>query len=142
MAIKDLGLPDVKLRDRPHLLIWDTPNDLELRQLAYQDDAEVISYRNNLLSRIPPQSRYLALHHQLEREFAAIRAICANTKKPIVLLKDIDYLITYLHIQPESPITLFWQSLFNTRHLESILWIILPSQLVPPNWVQSRQKQI
>lgn len=141
MPIKDLKLQNVKLRDRPYLLQWDTPNDSELRKLAYCDNAEVISYRTDLLRRIEPESRYLSLHHQLERELAAIKAICANTNKPVVLLKDLDYLITYLHIQTESPITLFWSNLFNTRHLESILWIILPTQLVPPNW-DERLKQV
>lgn len=130
-TFSSLKLRDAKPSDRPHLLLWDTPNDLELRQLAYCDNAECISYRSHLLSRIAPQSRFLTLHHQLEQELDAIKAICASTPKPVVLLKDLDCLITYLHVQPESPITLFWQSLFNTRHLASILWIILPSQLTP-----------
>jgi hypothetical protein len=142
MLIKDVRLQNVKLRDRPHLLLWDTLNDLELQQLAYRENAECISYRTHLLSRINLQNRFLALHYQLDRELDAIKAICANTDKPIVLLKDLDYLITYLHVQPESPITLFWQNLFNTRHLESILWIILPSQLVPPDWDESRLQRI
>lgn len=142
MPIKDVRLQEVKLRDRPHLLLWDTPNDLELRQLAYQENAECISYRTHLLSRINPQNRFLALHYQLDRELDAIKAICANTDKPVVLLKDLDCLITYLHVQPESPITLFWQNLLNTRHLESILWIILPSQLVPPDWDESRLQRL
>ena len=142
MQIKDLRLREAKPSDRPHLLLWDTPNDLELRQLAYRDDAECISYRTHLLSRIAPESRFLALHHQLERELDAIRAICASTTKPVVLLKDLDCLITYLDVQQESAITLFWQNLFNTRHLESILWIILPSKLVPPNWHESRIQRI
>ncbi|MBD1902081.1 hypothetical protein NDI44_24475 [Trichocoleus sp. DQ-A3] len=142
MPIKDVRLQDVKLRDRPQLLLWDTPNDQELRQLAYRENAECISYRTHLLSRINSQNRFLALHYQLDRELDAIKAICTNTDKPVVLLKDLDCLITYLHVQPESPITLFWQNLLNTRHLESILWIILPSQLVPPDWDESRVQRI
>jgi hypothetical protein len=143
MSIKDVRLQDVKLRDRPHLLLWDTPNDLELRQLTYRENAECISYRTHLLSRPDLQSSVsLALHCWVERELDAIKAIGTNTNKPVVLLKDLDCLITYLHVQPESPITLFWQNLFNTRHLESILWIILPSQLVPPDWDESRLQRI
>jgi hypothetical protein len=143
MSIKDVRLQEVKLRDRPHLLLWDTPNDLELRQLTYRENAECISYRTHLLSRPDLQSSgSLALHCWVERELDAIKAIGTNTNKPVVLLKDLDCLITYLHVQPESPITLFWQNLFNTRHLESILWIILPSQLVPPDWDESRLQRI
>lgn len=142
MPIKDLRLLDVKLRDRPYLLLWDTPNDPEIRQLAYRDNAEVISYRTDLLGRIEPESRYLSLHYQLERELAAIRAICAKTDKPIVLLKDLECLITYLQVQPKSPVTLFWQNLLNTRHIESILWIILPHTLIPFNWEESRLKRL
>jgi len=143
MPIKDVRLQEVKLRDRPHLLLWDTPNDLELQQLAYREDAERISYRTHLLSRLNLQSSgSLALHCWVERELDAIKTIGTNTSKPVVLLKDLDCLITYLHVQPESPITLFWQNLFNTRHLESILWIILPSQLVPPDWDESRLQRI
>ncbi|HEY9795298.1 MAG TPA: hypothetical protein V6D30_06605 [Leptolyngbyaceae cyanobacterium] len=143
MPIKDVRLQEVKLRDRPHLLLWDTPNDLELRQLTYRENAECISYRTHLLSRPDLQSSgSLALHCWVERELDAIKAIGTNTNKPVVLLKDLDCLITYLHVQPESPITLFWQNLFNTRHLESILWIILPSQLVPPDWDESRLQRI
>lgn len=142
MRIKDLRLREAKPSDRPHLLLWDTPNDLELRQLAYCDDALLISYRTHLNSRIDPNSRYLALHLQLERELDAIKAICTTTDQPVVLLKDLDCLITYLHFSAESPITLFWQNLLNTRHLESILWIVLPSKLAPPNWHDSRMQRI
>lgn len=142
MQIKDLKLQEAKPSDRPHLLLWDTQNDLELRQLAYRNNAEWISYRTHLLSRIATQSGFLALHYQLERELDAIKAICATTHNPVVLLKDLDYLITYLRIQPESPITLFWRNLFITRHLESILWIILPSKLAPPDWDESRIQRI
>lgn len=138
MQIKDLKLREAKPSDHPHLLLWDGPKDLELQQLAYRENADRISYRTHLLSRIAPQSRFLALHHQLERELDAIKAICATTPKPVVLLTDLDCLITYLHVQPESPITLFWQNLWNTRHLERILWIVLPSKLAPPNWDDSR----
>ncbi len=141
--VKNVRLTDVKLRDRPHLLLWDTANNQELQQLAYREDAECISYRTHLLSRLDLQSSgSLALHCWVERELDAIKAIGTNTSKPVVLLQDLDCLITYLHVQPESPITLFWQNLLNTRHLESILWIVLPSQLVPPDWDESRLQRI
>ena len=134
MQINDLRLGEARPSDRPHLLLWNNPNDMELRQLAYRNDAECVSYRTDLLSRTAPQNRFLALHYQQDRELNAIKTICASTIKPVVLLKDLDYLITYLRVQDKSPTTLFWQNLFNTRHLESILWIILPSKLALPNW--------
>lgn len=140
MQIDELRLGEARPSDRPHLLLWDNPDDMELRQLAYRNDAECVSYRTDLLSRIAPQNRFLALHHQAERELNAIRTICASTTKPIVLLKDLDYLITYLQVKSRT--TLFWQNLFNTRHLESILWIILPSKLALPNWHDSRIQHI
>jgi hypothetical protein len=115
---------------------------LELNALVYREDAECISYRTNLLSRIPATSRYLALDKQLDRELNEIKILCANTNKPVVLLKDFDCLITYLNVKPESPITLFWESIFRTRHLESILWILLPSKLMNPIWDESRIQYI
>ncbi len=142
MHIKDLRLQEANPSDRPHLLLWDTLNDIELRQLVYRNNAECISYRTHLLSRIATQSGFLALHHQLERELDAIKAMCGTTSNPVVLLKDLDCLITYLNVQPESSITLFWQNLFSTRHLERVLWIILPSKLAPPNWDDSRIQRI
>ena len=142
MPINDLKLREAKPCDRPHILLWDTPNDLELRQIAYRENAECISYRIHLLNRIQPQSRFLTLHMQLERELNSIKAICTETNKPLVILQDLDRLITYLLVQPESPITLFWQNLFNTRHLKSILWILLPSKLTPTNWDENRIQHI
>lgn len=142
MQIEDLRLREAKPSDRPHLLLWDTLNDLDLRQLAYRDNALVISYRTHLLNRIAPQSRFLALDQQPDRELDAIKALSATTHKPVVLLKDLDCLITYLQVLQESLLPLFWQNLFNTRHLESILWIILPSMLAPSNWHDSRIQRI
>ncbi|MHC0068918.1 hypothetical protein ACWATR_39665, partial [Nostoc sp. UIC 10890] len=143
MTIRDLRLREAKPSDRPHILLWDTPNDLELRQLAYLENAECISYRTHLLKRIAGQnSSFLALHLRLDRELNSIKTICRETNKPLVILQDLDRLITYMCVQPESPITLFWQNLFNTRHLEGILWILLPNKLAPPNWDESRIQRI
>ncbi|GAB1545141.1 hypothetical protein NUACC21_78170 [Scytonema sp. NUACC21] len=138
MPIEDLKLREAQRRDRPHLLIWDTPDDQELRGLAYRENAELISYRTHLLDRIDTSNPFLTLHLWLERELDAIKAMCSTTRNPVVLLKDLDCLIAYLRVQPDSPITLFWQNLFYTRHLQSILWLILPSKLTPPNWDDSR----
>ncbi|MEC4813542.1 MAG: hypothetical protein SAK29_09775 [Scytonema sp. PMC 1069.18] len=86
MLSDDLKLREVQPSDRAHLLIWDTPNDQELRRLVYRENAECISYRTHLLNRIDTNKPFLALHLWLERELEAIKAICANTSNPVVLL--------------------------------------------------------
>jgi hypothetical protein len=140
MNPKDLQLDQAKPTYSPHLLLWDNFDDLQLKAIAYHYDLEIISYRQNLLSRISPNSSFLALHQNLERELKAIRQICNSSNKKVVILRDLDCLITYLQVQPESPITLFWQTLFDARHLESILWILLPYKLAPPMWTERLQR--
>ncbi len=142
MQLSDLRLWEATPKDSPHLLLWDNPQPEQLRQLAWRENAKLVSYRDELLKRIDPQSRFLALHHQCDRELAAIRALCNHTPEPIILLQDLDCLTAYLSVQPESPITLFWQSLLNTRHLDRILWIILPSQVAPPDWHTHRLQRL
>lgn len=142
MHLSDLRLREANPKDCPHLLLWDNPEPDQLHRLAWREDAKLVSYRDDLLKRIEPQSRFLALHHQCDRELAAIRALCDQTTEPVVLLQDLDCLIAYLSVQPNSPITLFWQSLLNTRHLDRILWIILPSQVAPPDWQKHRLQRL
>jgi len=142
MQIKDIRLRDATPSDKPHLLLWDRFDDQALRSLAFYEDAEVISYRQNLLSRLPANIRNLALNENLDQELRSVRQICHNSQKKVVILRDLDCLITYIQIQPNSPITLFWQSLFRMRHLESILWILLPSKLAPPMWTSDRLQRL
>ena len=80
----------------------------------------------------------MVLHRYLDRELDAIRLICSQSSHSVVLLEGLDCLITYLYVQPSTPITLLWQKLSNMRHLESILWILLPTKLAPPNWTGNR----
>jgi len=124
--------------DKPHLLLWDKFDEHELRSIAFYNDADVVSYRQDLLNRLPPNISNLALHEDLERELRSVRQICHNSQKKIVILRDLDCLITYLLIQPEAKITLFWESLYRMRHIETILWILLPSKLAPPMWSEER----
>jgi hypothetical protein len=124
--------------DKPHLLLWDRFDEHELKALAFYNDTNVVSYRQNLLDRTPPNISNLALHEDLEQELRSVRQICHNSQKKIVILRDLDCLITYLLVQPEAKITLFWQSLYRMRHLETILWILLPSKLAPPMWSEDR----
>ncbi|OIP72762.1 MAG: hypothetical protein AUK43_02010 [Oscillatoriales cyanobacterium CG2_30_40_61] len=132
--INHLYLKDAKPTDIPHLLLWDTPNDLEINQLLFNNNAQQISYRDNLLGRIKKKQKFLMLHENLDQELEAIKQICEYATKPVILLTDLDILITYLYTQPDSPISLFWKQLEYMRHLQSILWILLPSKLSPPNW--------
>jgi hypothetical protein len=142
MQIKDFKLREAMPSDKPHLLLWDKFDQHELRSLAYFDDAEVVSYRQDLLKRISPSRSFLALHENIDSELNAIRRICNTSSKKVVILRDLDCLITYLHTQPESPITLFWQKLFYERNLENIIWILLPSKLAPPIWTEERLQRI
>jgi hypothetical protein len=133
-AIASLPLRDARPDDQAHLLLWDTPNSLELRQILLYNGAQHVNYRENLLQRTEPGTNFLNLHYQVEEEFNAIRSICAQTSSPVVLLEGLDCLITYLHNQSGNHITLFWSTLEQTRKLQSLLWIILPHKLAPTTW--------
>lgn len=141
-TINNINFKNAIPTDVPHLLLWDNVNSLEIKQILFNNNAQLISYRENLLNRLKPQQRFLILQEKLAEELEAIKAICREVNKPIVLLKDLDYLITYLYSIPNTPISLFWQNLANIRHLEKILWIILPTKLKPPNWQEKRIKTI
>lgn len=137
-----LPLKDAKPSDRVHLLLWDNYNELDLKELTFYHNAECISYRENLLSRTNYQKKYLMLEQNLDEELTAIKQICTTAIKPVVIVKEFDILLTYLYIKPSSPITLFWQKLANLRHLDKILWLILPTKLKPPNWEVKYLQQI
>lgn len=137
-AIANLLLRDARPSDRAHLLLWDTPNPFELDQITRYNNAQRISYRENLLQRISPNAKFLTLHHQVDEELAAIKSVCDQSAKPVVLLEGLDCLITYLNTQPGDHITLFWSSLENTRKLQRLLWIVLPHKLVLKTWPETR----
>lgn len=137
-AISNLLLRDARPDNQAHLLLWDTPNSFELDQITRYNNAQRINYRDNLLQRTSPTANFLTLHHQVDEELAAIKSICDQAVKPVVLLEGLDCLITYLNVQPGNYITLFWSSLENTRKLQSLLWIILPHKLAPKTWSDAR----
>ena len=126
--------------DSPHLLVWDNPAEVDLRDIAFQNKAKRISHRQEWLNRIPPDSQFLNLDYRSEVQ--AIRALCQDVTEPVVLLEDFDYLISYLSIDPDSPITSFWFNIEHMRHLPRILWILLPSQWVPSDWDTRRLLRI
>lgn len=137
-AIASLLLRDARPDNQAHLLLWDTFNPFELDQITRYNNAQRVNYRENLLRRTRPDAKFLTLHHQVDEEIVALQAICEQTVKPVVLLEGLDCLITYLNVQDGDYITLFWNSLANTRKLQSLLWIILPSKLAPQVWPETR----
>jgi hypothetical protein len=138
IAIANLLLRDVRPSDRVHLLLWDTPNQFELDQITRYNNAQRISYRENLIQRINPGDNFLTLHHRVDEELTELKSICEQSAKTIVLLEGLDCLITYLNTQHGDHITLFWSSLENIRKLQCPLWITLPHKLVPTTWPEAR----
>lgn len=129
---------NVKLVDRPYLLVWDKPTELEIEIICSTNNAQRISYRDNLLERIKKNERFLVLEHQVDCEINAIRKLVATSEKSIVFLEDLDLLITYLNIKSGDSAALFSHKLCTLRQLEKILWILLPSKLLPKNWPENR----
>ncbi len=127
-AINQLALDKVELRDRPYLLYTDKLSKTELNHLIFRHTADHVSYREDLIKRHTSTSKigYLNLQLHGDRELEAIKQICQNAVKPIVILEDLDILLTYLHTRPNSPINLFWRNLAATRQLACPLWILLP----------------
>jgi hypothetical protein len=138
IKIKNVSLKDAKPSDRPHFLICDTFNELYLKEIACFNRAEIIDYRENLLDRIEPQDKFLLLHQHIDREINIIRSICCKSDYPVVIIQNLDYLITYLSSHPNSSLSIFWNQLLKLRQLTKILWIILPNKLVNPQIPEKR----
>jgi len=127
-VINQLKLDKVELRDRPYLLYTDKLSKTALNQLTFRYTADRVSYRNNLITRhtSTSKSNYLNLQYQTERELEAIKQICQDATKPIVLLEDLDVLLTYLATRSNRDLNVLWQKLPSTRQLSCPLWIVLP----------------
>lgn len=127
-AISQLALDKVELRDRPYLLYTDKLSKNALNQLVFRYTADRVSYRDDLIKRHTSTSKsgYLNLQLHISREVEAIKQICQNATKSIVLLEDLDILLTYLYTRSNSPLNLFWRNLATTRQLACPLWILLP----------------
>jgi len=82
----DFLLRDARPDDRIHLLLWDTPNENELVRIAFDNNAQRVNYRKNLLQRIHPGDNFLTLHHNLDLELDAIKSVCSGVSKQVVLL--------------------------------------------------------
>ena len=138
----NLRLGDSRPDDRIHLLLWDTPTEEKLIDLAFYNNACRVNYRTNLLGRIQDDNQFLVFHHHLDRELEAIKLMCCGVSQSMILLEGFDCLITYLRVQSEGHVTLFWNNLEKTRKLEKILWILLPQKLLPATSQQNRIKRI
>ncbi len=140
------AIANISLRARPddriHLLLWDTPEEAALQDIAFYNYAHRVNYRQNLLSRIDPNTRYLALHQHQERELASIKCLGTGVDKQIVLIENLDCLIAYLQMHPSGHMQLFWSNLEKTRKLEKTLWILLPRLLAPKTWPEERIQRI
>ena len=137
-ATTNLPLKEARPDNQAHLLIWDAPTKQELWQLAYYNNAQRVNYRENLVNRLNPDDKFLNLHHSIDEELSAIKGICYDSPRPVVLLEGLDTLVTYLRVKPGGQVTLFLQNLEKIRKLESILWILLPQRLTPPTWPENR----
>ena len=141
IMLNNLPLKDARPHNQAHLLLWDNPQDSELIKLSFHYNAQRVNYRENLLSRIYPDQSFLSLHHYLDREIEAIKSLCMGVNKSIVLLEGLDCLITYLYAQGHNT-TLFWSNLEQTRKLETLLWILIPSNLAPGDWPKERLQSL
>ncbi|KAM3100082.1 hypothetical protein ACKFKF_12845 [Phormidesmis sp. 146-12] len=142
MQPTDINLKQAQPIDRPHLLLWQNPSPIEIWNIAFQNNAQEIDYRTDLLDRISPDANFLMLNRYLDREFDRLRTFCAESPKPIVLLKNFDCLITYLIAKDPNSQDFFWRKLFDLNHLQGILWIVLPPTLVPAHWSETRTQRI
>ena len=136
-TLNSLALANAIPSDCPHLLIWDNPNSLEFGHLEFRYGAQRIDYRDNVVTRLKSGNKYLNLHRNCNLELAEIKTICQEAIKPVVLLEGLDILFAYL-MAKSGKIELFWRNLADTRHLNCILWIVLPSSLLWHGWDKNR----
>lgn len=133
---------DVELRDRPHLLAWDCADVLSVRQLCSSLSAEYINYRDDLIGRTKPSERFLVLDRYIDRELDVLRRYCSQTSRRVVVLHELDVLLAYLQSRPGPMLDVFLERLLRVRHLDALLWIVLPNSCVPTRWPEQRVKNL
>lgn len=135
-----IPIADAKPSDRPHLLVWDTCDEDGLEKLRFRHGTYRAHYGKDLLTRHEAQSSstYLFLHKRIDREIQALRDLCEASPTRYIQLEGLDRLIAYLASTSSSDLDLFWQKLIDLRQLPKLLWIILPSSLVPAHWPAER----
>jgi hypothetical protein len=133
-------IADAKPSDRPHILVWDTCDEDGLEKLRFRHGTYRAYYAKDLLTRHEAQSSstYLFLHKRIDREIQALRNLCETSPTRYIQLEGLDRLISYLAFTNSSDLDMFWQKLLDLRQLTKLLWIILPSSLVPAYWPDER----
>ncbi len=66
--ISRIMLRDARPDDRIHLILWDTPNEAQIRLVALHNNAHLVNYRENLLQRINQDEQFIALHHDIKEQ--------------------------------------------------------------------------
>ena len=143
-TLNDVPITDAKPSDRSHIIIWDDCDEDGLEKLRFRHGTYRAYYDRDLLTRHEAQSssNYLFLHKRIDREIQAMRDLCETSPNNYIQLEGLDRLITYLACTNRSDLDLFWQKLIDLRQLPKLLWIILPSPLLPTNWPVERLHKI
>lgn len=143
-TLNDVPIAEAKPSDRPHILVWNHFTDEDLEDLRFRHGTYRVNYRKDLLDRhqTTSSSSFLALNRRIDREIQALRDLCEHSPLAYVQLEDLDRLITYLASTNSQDLELFWQKLIDLRQLPKILWIILPSSLVPSHWPSDRLQYV
>lgn len=139
----DVGsLLDAELRDRPNILAWDRADVLSVRQLCSSLNAEYVNYRDDLIVRTRPSERFLVLDRYIDRELDVLRGFCSQTSRRVVVLHELEVLLAYLQSRPGPMLDVFAERLLRIRHLNALLWIVLPSSCVSNRWPEQRVKNV
>lgn len=135
-TLNNLPITQAQPTDRPHLLIWDTCSKDSLQELSWCYGTRRRDYTTDLIARHTQKSRssFLQLNKRIDYEIQAIRESCKEGPESYVQLEGLDRLITYLSVTNRGSLDTFWQQLIDLRQLPKLLWIILPSPLVPDTW--------
>lgn len=139
-TLNDLPITQAQPTDRPHILIWDVCSKDSLQELSYIYGTHRSDYIAGLIARHTQKSKssFLLLNKRIDYEIQAIRNACKEGPESYVQLEGLDRLITYLAASSRGSLDTFWQQLIDLRQLPKLLWIILPSSLVPDNWPKDR----
>jgi hypothetical protein len=132
------GLSSAIPSDRVHLISWQTYDELDVRLFCVKQNAEFLSYRDNLLQRTSGEDRFLALDLYVDREITALRTMCDMSTSGIVVIHGMDILVAYLQARSGKVYNLFWDRLLRLRHLTALLWIVLPPSFIPTRWPVDR----
>lgn len=139
MASKVGSLHNAIPIDRPHLLVCDRPlSSYALERISLENDARIVSYRDDLLRRLEPNEYALHLNRELDRECDALRQLARDTSKPVLVVSDLDILLTNLSTHSHLEAQTFVHRLMWLRQLPCLVWIVWPIALLPHDWPKER----